>query len=387
MAKYKCTVFNKGIIMNAIKKTIYVVINASFCFALLQPAYALELMSNDDLSQVSGQALIVADTIVGAGAGAGFTFTRMGLDADLALNANINKFQLGCGGYNNSIKANACDIDFDFVTLMGRTGTDPGAIGSDFVLKRPYIEIATKGNTAATREVAGVKIGAQTANGYFGIGRSYLDPLTKTPTGATNLENGGVCGTGNNALNCHSGINNVSGFLHAEMSGSVPLTVTVLGVPTTNGTACFGRTSINGDCPMSNTPVYRDIIGTRINALDAQSIPLQTDILGLSGYAWITENLRFLHGFALVNTSDFGISVQREKISYPTYDKTGYSYAANAGWWMNVPDLKALDIEGARVTASLTGLLSALSTPGLHLTDIELKQPTATNCWGGNKFC
>lgn len=354
----------------------------------VQSGYALELMSNEELNNVSGQALIVADTIVGSGAGAGFTYTRMGLDAVLALNANINKFQLGCGGYNEAIKSNACDIDFDYVTLMGRSGSNPGDIGSDFVLTRPYIEIATKGSTAATREIAGVKIGAQSADGYFGIGRRYNN-------GATNLENGGTCGTGANALNCHSGINNVSGFLHAEMSGSVPLTVTVLGIPTVNGTACFGRTTIDPLCSTSNTPVYRDVIGTRVNQLDAQSIPLQTDILGLSGYAWITENLRFLHGFALVNTGDFAISVQREKVAYPTYTTNSstapasqqYSYPANAGWWMNVPDLKALDIAGARVTAPLSGLLTALGTPGLHLTDIELNMNPPSNCWGGNNFC
>lgn len=382
--------------MNAIKKTMHVVINASFCVALLQPAYALELMTNDDLSQVSGQALIVADTIVGAGAGAGFTFTRMGLDAELALNANINKFQLGCGGYNEAIKANACDIDFDFVTLMGLNGAQPGAVGSDFVLTRPYIEIATKGNTAATREVAGVKIGAQSANGFFSIGRTYFDPITKVATGATNLENGGTCNatSGAGALACHSGINNVSGYLNTEMSATVPVNIaTVWPFPPISENSCFGNTATGIDT-CGPTDVYKTVIqGTRISSLDIPDIPLKLSggllsAIGISsGYAHIVENLRFVHGFALVNTQDFFISVQREKISYPTYDKTGYAVAANAGWWMNVPDLKVMDIIGATVNTDIVGALSALGSPGLLVTNTELYQTPALNCYGGYKFC
>ena len=371
--------------MNAIKKTMHVLVNASIGLALSQSTYALELMTNEDLSAVNGQALIVADTIVGSGPFAtGFTFTRMGLDATLALNANINKFQLGCGGYNEAIKANACDIDFDFVTLMGLNGAQRGDVGSDFVLTRPYIEIATKGNTAATREVAGVKIGAQSANGFFSIGRTYAQ-------GATNLENGGTCNgtSGAGALACHSGINNVSGYLNTEMSAQIPVNITLLG----SERSCFGNTSFPDDtCGAADA--YSTIIqGTRINTLEQQSIPLKLSGGFLSGigisdaYAWITENLRFVHGFALVNTQDFYISVQREKISYPTYDKTGYAQPANAGWWMNVPSMKVMDILGAQVNLGLFEAVGALGTPGVHITNTELNQTPALNCYGGYKFC
>lgn len=339
-------------------------------------------MADDEMGAVTGQALFVADRIVGSGAGAGFTYTRVGLDVEVALNANINKWQLGCGGFNESIVSNSCDIDMDYVTLMGRSGSGPGAIGSDFKLTRPYIEIVTTGS-GSTEEVVGIKIGAQSTDGYFGVGRVYKQD-------ETNLENGSVCsGTeGNGALACHSGLNRISGYLNAEISGS--MNVTIAG---STSTTCFGQTTIDSNCSAANTAkLYRQIIGSRINEIRAPSIPLKINggLAGLltdGGYADLTENLRFIHGFALVGTSDFGLSFQRQKVAYPSYDKASYSYPANAGWWMNVPDVKSLDIQGAPLSLGLLEALDAFSEPGVPLTNIELNSLPPNNCWGGNKFC
>ena len=368
------------------------------------PVVALSPLSNEDMGAEAGQGLLVMDNIqgsnvtsgLGTGDWSGYTYTRMGLDVELSLNANIDKWQLGCGGFNEAIKANACDIDLDYVRLMGldSSGTAPCSVsadatsscygGGDFVLTRPYIEIATKGS-GATREVVGIKIGAQNTNGYFGIGRNYA-------SGQTNLENGGTCGSGTAALNCHSGINELSGYMHTEVSAAVPLSGLV------SGSICFGHytasaaTGYGGDCA-SSAPYYTDIIGTRVNTLSLSSVKLNLtngllNTFGVtSAYAQLSENLRFLHGFALNNTSDFSLSVQREKISYPGYDGTTYSYPANVGWWMNVPNVQAVNILGQPVNLSLSNAISALAAPGTPLTDLELNSVAPQNCWGTSKFC
>lgn len=376
---------------------------AIFLVMLAGGAQAMTAMTNEELDGVSGQALIVLENIKGvnvtSGLGTGnwsdFTYTRMGLDARLSLNANMDKLQLGCGGFNEVIRT-GCDVDLDYVRFMGRNGTNPCAMSTDtsnacygggnFVLTRPYVEIATKGN-AATREVVGIKVGAQQADGYMGIGRNYTN-------GQTNLENGGSCNPANagaQALACHSGINTVSGYLHTEMSARIPISITLLG----SGTACFGNTSPSlgsDDCGVAQT-FYRDIVGTRVTELRAPGIQLQLSggIIGLlgSGYADVTEALRFVHGFAIANTNDFFISFQRERISYPGYAKTAasYAYPANAGWWMNVPDVKAVDIAGPSISLGLGAAIDALSSPGVALTNIELNSVAPSNCWGNSRFC
>jgi hypothetical protein len=100
----------------------------------------------------------------------------------------------------------------------------------------------------------------------------------------------------------------------------------------------------------------------------------------------ISESLRFIHGFALQDTSDFGLSFQRERISYPGFDQNSYSETANTGWWMNVPDVKVLDIQGELVELSLVDAFSALGE-GVNLNNIELNQTPAINCYGSNRFC
>ncbi len=351
---------------------------------MISPSQAMTQLDDAELGAVNGQALLVIERFAGAGSGAGYVFTRMGLDAEVALNANINKLQLGCGGFNESIRSNACDIDWDYVSLMGRNGSQAGAVGSDFKMTRPYIEIATKGS-GPTEEVVGIRLGAQTTDGYFGVGRVYND-------GETNLENGGVCNHTSAVLNCHSGINSISAYMNVDMAGRLDIT-TSLG----SGTACFGRIAgTNPDCS-NNVPVIKEFIGTRMQSVVAESIPLTLGnnaifnvltVLGLGGYTQMDENLRITHGFSFEGTSNFFLSFQRERISYPNYDKTTYAKPANAGWWMNIPSLR---LEAPNVAATnvegLGGLVEALGEPGYPVKDVELNQMPPDNCYGSTRFC
>lgn len=361
---------------------------ALLCTAGVAVALDLQAMDDAELAEVTGQALFVSDRIAptgSAGSATDFTFYRMGLDIELLMNANIDKLQLGCGGFNESIASNACDIDFDFVRFMGRNGTSAGnAVTSDFKLLRPYIELAVRNDgTASLREIAGIKIGAQAADGFVGVGRRY-----STSGSPLNQENGGNCtGTsGTAALNCHSGINRISGYLNTELSGQFPVSIPLLGTQT----ACFGNVTFNGDC---NTPYFVEIVGSRLDQIRVPGVPLTLSAGFLSAigidqaYATIEQSLRFIHGFALEDTDDFYLSFQREQVAYPTYDKSGYAVTANAGWWMNVPQVKVVDFTGATVSLPIDDALEALGSPGPVVANSELNQTPPLNCFGSAMFC
>lgn len=373
---------------------------------------SMQEIADTDLGDVTGQAMFLADKIQGVGTADGnayneFTFYRVALDANLAMNMNINKLQLGCGGFNEGLVANACDVDLDFASFMGTGGT-----GSDFVLSRPYMELAIKNDADKTkREVVGLKIGTAAADGLLSIGRTYAN-------GVANLENptpAGLCNAGSAVavdngvrLACHSGANRFSGFLFGEMSGYAGVTSSF-----GNAQACFGIINAPNGCN-SNTPLWLAVAGTRMSDLLSVGQTLKlTSCTGLlafigcpSGFADIRESYRFLHQIVLTDTGaaprvsrDFFIAFQRERVSYPIFDQgvpyetngfgTGnktYSATANTGWWMNLTYAAALGLNAG--TMDLPGLtaLDALNE-GANAGDINLGQIPADNCYGAAKFC
>ena len=179
-------------------------------------------LDDSQMRAISGQGLIVSDKVSGSALAnpneysTPFEFYRIGLDGELQMNLNISKLQLGCGGINDHLSGHAgCDIDIDYLSLMGRNGTDIGEAGSPFTLDRPYIEFAVKNDDTTTlREIAGIKIGAESADGALSLGRRYFtdNAFNQENTAfGTTCDTGAVTGPG--VIGCHSGINTVSGFL------------------------------------------------------------------------------------------------------------------------------------------------------------------------------
>lgn len=386
-------------------------------------AAAIQEMAEAELAEVSGQALFVSDKIGpnalsgagGAGSSTDFTYYRLGLDADMAFNLNIDKLQLGCGGSNENLVANACDIDMDYVRFMGRNGNAPGAaVTSDFMVRRPYIELAVKEDGNKTnREVVGIKIGFESADGALSIGREYAN-------GQVNVEHGGTCDTGANtgagALACEAGINYMSGYLNIELSGK-------LAAQTSVGTAnvCFGNTTgmgsggaaLHANCdgnPGNNTgsdasfrdPFFVKRSGTRMNKLQVVSKsghhPDDFPAMIYSGllspddsvHVDLREALRFVHTiiFDSTKTKDFFLSFQREQIAYPKFDKSGYAATANTGWWMNIPyaavrNLNTTNDYGVLGSLALLGELQE----GANIEDLDLNQSPVSNCYGSHMFC
>ncbi len=376
------------------------IIKYMMAFFVLASAFsqaAIKEMDDESLSFETGQgSLFVVDKVLpnslagagGAGSNTDFTYYRMGLDVQLGMNMNIDRLRLGCGGSNDAIDAGVCDIDMEYVRFMGRcttggcgqTSTDGfkiagsgNAVSSDFTLTRPYVEIAVRNDAnPAQREVAGFKIGAQTADGFVGVGY----------------------GTGTS----HVGINSISGYLNATISVYLSFTSGLGGGSTCIG-APTGRAPCNG-LTNYNAPAARTT-GTRQRRLQTPSLPLENlhgagGLLSLFSGSDIRANLdvdlKFLHGFQLINTSDFFLSLQRESIRYPNYAKTGYAVAANTGWWMNVPKADLLDITPPSVDLGCpgflcTGLLSAFGDPGLRVSNVDIGSRAPDNCHGTTAFC
>ena len=149
-------------------------------------AAALTQLSDKELSEQTGQALLSLAYTNPTGAGTGATYTdygyyKLGLEAKMELNANIKNLQLGCGGRNGP---GACDIDMSNVSLSGpadgkdASGTptwSKGRANSSAVITNPFIEFAIKNPTsAAQREVVGFRLSAEEILGYLSAGTSNV---------------------------------------------------------------------------------------------------------------------------------------------------------------------------------------------------------------------
>lgn len=397
--------------------------NGGFGVALLAAgvvrAQGLQPMNDEEMAAINARgALFVADKILGTAADgsspSAFTYYRMGLDVELAMNMNIDRMRLGCGGSNDQLftagaNGGTCDISLDYLRFMGRSGNQPGAaVTSDFVINRPYVELAIKNDgTRNSREVVGVKIGFKSADGMLSIGRTYAD-------GQTNVENGAVCGGGafgappaSRDLDCHSGVDSLSGYMRIEASGNGHIYATA----GNDADLCFGNTANTADpCGPADT-VYQSLWGTRMTKALLYDVPLKLYnknglLLPDTGQGDIDESLRFIHQIVLNKalTKDFFISFQRERVDYPIFDQSApydtdgesgaggnsrFSKTANTGWWMNVPYAAMLDVNAGNVCLNTLDSIAALATisEGVNIKDLSLGQQPADNCYGATTFC
>ena len=77
-------------------------------------------LTDTELSAETGQALFNMSYIAPSTSGNpqnDIGFYKVSMEAQLDLNANIRKFQLGCGGF----KGVGCDIDIDNVSFTGKS--------------------------------------------------------------------------------------------------------------------------------------------------------------------------------------------------------------------------------------------------------------------------
>lgn len=349
------------------------------------PAKAMAWVEIDDshLDDISGKALLdisrISPGINGAAAApgidTGLTFYRVALDARLDMNLNISRLQMGCGGINDQLAAGGCDIDMSYVSFLGRTSSGvANAPGSDFIMTRPYLTLAINNDGMSNREVSGIMIGAQTVTGFVSIGRVYSN-------GQINQESGGTCSTDPNDINCQSGMAAFSGYAKLHVNGTVSGNIQTF--PPTPYTTTINQDATVTGSRMSNAYIY------------LTGAPTQAGIFNINANIALTESLKYLHGFDMGGVPDFFLAFGRQQIAWPNYDYTTtttdpsgpYAVTSNTGWWMNMPSKVTINgINGTR-DLSLADAIGGVFGFTIPMSNQNLGQTPAKNCFGSIKFC
>lgn len=202
----------------------YIILLASLFMSGGAVANDLKPLTDGEMAAETGQALVNLSYLAAGQAGnpmagsAGVGFYTLGIEAEVGINANIKKFQAGCGGANG---ANGCDLDIDNFSLgciansagtcisLPATGrqingaVSDNSVGNqsqmkDFVLTNPFFQFAIKNpTTASTREVVGIRIGAANVSGPMSFGQ--INSFSGYLTAQANLS---MIGGDNVAVTC-----------------------------------------------------------------------------------------------------------------------------------------------------------------------------------------
>lgn len=370
---------------------------------------AMTEMEDDELADISGQALMQMGKTPG---GAGFTdltFYKAGLDAEIELNMNIAKLQLGCTA--NAINGQYCDIDIDNMSLSGKTWTN-GRPESAAILTRPFFEFAIKNDQSKTlREVVGIRMSAEQASGMLTTGQNdgtangintlsgYMVTTPVTGTAQTEPAVFGGPGDPNNTVLTIAAYINALGVAEADIitqtdpgqgtgialpSLDVPfesaagavvndrrLTSTSVVVTGNVPTISFPASSNNNP----TTQLLAEVVacngsGLVCNAGDDDDgdgvddyvvYANQGSVTGLTLEANFTESLGFIHKIEV--DSPFSLSFQKQAVKWPN---TAAANIAQQGWWMSFEDAVELgDVSPANqvdVTQAFPQLAQALQT-------------------------
>ncbi|MCK4102650.1 hypothetical protein HCY02_10265 [Acinetobacter radioresistens] len=419
-------------------------------------ANALTVLDDTELSNISGQALF--SLIKENDATQGLNFYKLAVDGELSLNTNIKSLQLGCGGANG---ADGCDIDIQqlsFGCVTNSSGiciTQPTSIvgqpkGIDsnndisnqanlknFVLTNPFFQFAIKGgDQAATRELVGIRLGAEKANGPMSIGN--LKSFSGYLTGKTNLTMLGetdvavTCKTG--SANCPAsdaskfqdasaflGVKNASilnlglvnvkyrdltvnystaqrlglgvtasgkrltqvGISGLKLGSLVDGIVNDLQVNRTCADSIFGGCNFLASDDIANflLPVLRPGIKDYMKEQVVNGLKTPTNgltISNLDNYI-LPYNLSNVHQLD-VNSNLFGIALTslKDGIKYP-----GYANKVNQGWSMYLEDAFTLDI----IDKTSTLMSNMVNTTNAKDGNITMLAPAYRNCYGNLKFC
>ncbi|HJV62541.1 MAG TPA: hypothetical protein VJ743_16465 [Albitalea sp.] len=125
-------------------------------------AQGLRPMSDTELSEVSGQALLnLTNTSLN-----GLDFTRITLGADITLSANLSNVRLGEYSYA-ARNGTGADIDIGLLRFGRSDGTEAQRLVN---ISDPYFEFVYKNSAdPATREVVGMRLGFGSIQGDLGV--------------------------------------------------------------------------------------------------------------------------------------------------------------------------------------------------------------------------
>lgn len=421
---------------------------------------ALQPIDDDQLAEITGQALFQANSEVANG----FTFYRAGLDATLDLNLNVGTLELGRTDTGVDIYAENM--------ALGCTSNGTACVDSDsatqlkpFSLLRPYLQFAIKNDGSPTqREIVGIRLGAENVSGPLSVG--MFQSFSGYLTGTANIE---MLGQYDVAATCDNA--------HAPCPGTAQSEGLCFGCswtprpPTSDGSTYYEENpgSNTNNCDPNCTPAFAqpetalgvkddhectlglcvafsqmtveyltqsktglpvEASGTRLtqaSIYDMQLATLVDDIVatmqvvrpdGLSGALidlvlpllrssvadkfknQLAEGLGVtdvagdgihddLDAYVMpynvanfhrvdVNSSNFGLTFQKESVQYP-----GFATAMPAGWAMYMPDAFTLSISD-KTSVFVNNIVSSSAARDGNIIGLD---PVYDNCWGQATFC
>lgn len=423
-------------------KTIKIIGFLIFNFFLVQLSTAdvLEPMTDEQLSAVDAQSLISLSNFKDNSQG--INFYKLGFEVNTEFNLNAKSLQLGCGGVNGP---NGCDVDIsdisfgcitgasgNCITLPTSLANQPKGLDSnnnisnqmnmkDFVLTNPFFQFAIKNaDSAATREVVGIRIGAEKSEGPMSFGS--LNSFSGYMTGKTNLVMQGERDV-SPVTPQQARYGDASAFLGLQNANIINLLflaavdyrdltvnyntvtrnnlpVSVMGNRVTQAqiqniqlgnvvdeiirdlsverscvrvfgfcTGSLGTAIANGLLGTLSTGIGNYIKGQLANGLETSPDNLNNYIM--------PYNLTNVHQID-VNSNSFGIALSQQNIKYPDYDA-----AVPRGWSMYLKDAFTLGIND-KVSSLVQNIASS---PNARQGNITLLEPAYRNCYGNLKFC
>ena len=416
----------------------------------LSQSYAMTALNDEELAEVEGQSLMNLEFQQGTNTtdaqGKAYNqsnigFYKLALSAELELNANIKKLQLGCGGDNNSIRANSCDIDIDHIGLSGLPDdpnyTSDQRAATSALITNPFIQFAIKNPTsAATREVLGFRVSAEKIKGLMTLGTEN----TSTPNGINTFS-----GYMKTKTASGTAVTEARTMTYADTGLQIKgkVTGTILFIPTT-----LDYTSDNYNLTLSSTTAPFTINSTIVSGTRMKDVTLKGsgtvgqinfsgpltatvlggvplnkqvtgNITGLKTDITVNQSLGLIHALYLNNPAS--LSLQSQDILW-----TGAAVGANKGWWLAMEDEVELGSLSPTTKVAITNEVLKQTIAGINkdltehprpcgdllfqcalgsdlavgnvpmnsttldfpLTNLSLQgQNFRSNCYGGLKFC
>ena len=416
----------------------------------LSQSYAMTALNDEELAEVEGQSLMNLEFQQGTNTTdaqgktynqSNIGFYKLALSAELELNANIKKLQLGCGGDNNSIRANSCDIDIDHISLSGLPDdanyTSDQRAATSALITNPFIQFAIKNPTsAATREVLGFRVSAEKIKGLMTLGTEntstpngintfsgYMKTKTASGTAVTEARTMTYADTG---LQIKGKVTGTISFIPTTLdytSDNYNLTLSSTTAPfTINSTIVSGTRMKDVTLKGSGTVGQINFSGP-LTATVLGGVPLNKqvtgNITGLKTDITVNQSLGLIHALYLNNPAS--LSLQSQDILW-----TGAAVGANKGWWLAMEDEVELGSLSPTTKVAITNEVLKQTIAGINkdltehprpcgdllfqcalgsdlavgnvpmnsttldfpLTNLSLQgQNFRSNCYGGLKFC
>ena len=335
-------------------------------------SYGMVEMQDEQLSQVTGQALLQMGKELGQGVSSDLTFYKAGLEAEVELNLNIEKLQLGCTA--GAINGQFCDIDIDNLSLSGSTWGAEGRAGSSAILTRPFFEFAIKNDDQKTlREVVGIRLSAEQAIGMMTFGdqesgagdagdTSGINSLSGymqigSATGVAQTEARQMCYATSQCTDGSIGLSEGGVGAAARMTGRIRANTDILGWQTgdffsetyrlnldeANANVVTSPAVVNGKrqtfVELMGSATIDDInfIGQMTANATLLGIGFELDkevtgtIRGLTATVPITEGLEYI--FKINVNNPFSLSMQAQDVLWPDA-----AAPAMSGWWLAFED-------------------------------------------------